>query len=241
MKIMEKLTAKERNVYGEPPITLAFLGDSVTHGCFELYRVGKDGIDTVFEAENSYAQKVNTILHTLYPRAQLNIIGAGISGDCAANGLTRIDRDVTPFHPDLTVVCYGLNDCGGGENGLEKYRDSMTGIIRRLREIGSEVIVMTPNTMCFHTSAHVRDELITQLTTQTEQKMTDGILDRYVDAARAVAAAENAPLCDVYAIWKQLENVGVNTTELLANYINHPMRNMHWVFAYELVKTMLFC
>ena len=60
MKIIEKLAAKEHDMYGKPPVTIAFLGDSVTHGCFEVYRVGENGLDTVFEAENSYSHKVKT-------------------------------------------------------------------------------------------------------------------------------------------------------------------------------------
>ena len=157
MKIIEKLAAKEHDMYGKAPVTIAFLGDSVTHGCFEVYRVGENGLDTVFEAENSYSHKVKTILHTLFPRTQINVIGAGISGDNAANGLTRVERDVLPYHPDLTVVCFGLNDSCGGMDGLTRYRDSLTGIVAKLKASGSEVILMTPNTMCFHTSPHCRD------------------------------------------------------------------------------------
>ena len=37
MKFIEKLAKKQNNLYGEAPATLAFLGDSVTQGCFEVY------------------------------------------------------------------------------------------------------------------------------------------------------------------------------------------------------------
>jgi hypothetical protein len=46
------------------------------------------------------------------------------------------------------------------------------------------------------------------------------------------------PVCDCYALWKTLYKSGVDVTELLANKINHPTRDMNWMFAYELVKTM---
>ena len=238
MKIIEKLAAKEHDVYGKPPVTIAFLGDSVTHGCFEVYRVGENGLETVFEAENSYSHKLKTILHTLFPRTQINIIGAGISGDNAANGLTRMDRDVLPFHPDLTVVCYGLNDACGGMDGLRRYHDSLTAILARLRDNGSEAILMTPNTMCFHTSPHVRDEFFARLAVQFAEIMKNGTLDRYMETAREVARASGTPLCDIYAMWKKMESSGVDTTELLSNHLNHPTRDMHWLFAHELVRTM---
>ena len=238
MKIIEKLAEKEHDMYGMAPVTIAFLGDSVTHGCFEVYRVGENGLDTVFEAENSYSHKVKTILHTLFPRTQINVIGAGISGDNAANGLTRVERDVLPYHPDLTVVCFGLNDSCGGMDGLTRYRDSLTGIVAKLKASGSEVILMTPNTMCFHTSPHCRDPFFVRLAEQFAKIMQNGTLDTYLDTARAVARETDIPLCDVYAMWQTMEKAGVDTTELLANSLNHPTRDMHWLFAHELVKTM---
>ena len=238
MKIIEKLAAKEHDMYGKPPVTIAFLGDSVTHGCFEVYRVGENGLDTVFEAENSFSHKVKTILHTLFPRTQINVIGAGISGDNATGGLSRLERDVLPYHPDLTVVCFGLNDSCGGPDGLTRYHDSLTAIIEKLRAADSEVILMTPNTMCFHTSPHCRDPFFVRLAEQFAEIMHNGTLDRYMDAARAVARETDTPLCDVYRMWQIMEKAGVDTTELLANSLNHPTRELHWLFADELVKTM---
>lgn len=35
MNIKEKISAKIKNYSSERPLTIAFLGDSVTHGCFE--------------------------------------------------------------------------------------------------------------------------------------------------------------------------------------------------------------
>ena len=67
----------------------------------------------------------------------------------------------------------------------------------------------------------------------------DGILDAHLDAARALCVEMGVPVCDCYKIWQSMYEGGVNTTELLANKINHPIREMHQLFAYELVKIML--
>jgi hypothetical protein len=32
---------------------------------------------------------------------------------------------------------------------------------------------------------------------------------------------------------------GIDTVKLLSNKINHPTENMHWLFAFELFKTIL--
>ena len=47
MKIMEKLAARNKNFFGNRPVTIACLGDSVTHGCFEIFINANGNIDTV--------------------------------------------------------------------------------------------------------------------------------------------------------------------------------------------------
>lgn len=114
MQFLQKIREKSDDLLGRPAATVAFLGDSVTNGCFELYLKDKNTFDTVFERHNSYAERFVRMLNTLFPRAQINLINAGISGDNAPNGAKRLARDVLPFRPDLTVVCFGLNDCMAG-------------------------------------------------------------------------------------------------------------------------------
>ena len=50
---------------------------------------------------------------------------------------------------------------------------------------------------------------------------------------------ENIILCDCYAIWKRMYESGVDTTNLLSNGLNHPIREMHGLFAWQLVQTIL--
>ncbi len=239
MTFLQKLTCKHNDKYGKPPVTMAFLGDSVTQGCFEIYETGGGGLDTVYDPENNYAHKTASILRQLCPGTQLNVVSAGISGDSAPGGASRLDRDVLPFHPDLTVVCYGLNDSGGGREGITRYTDALRDIFTRLQASGSEVIFMTPNTMNYNTSCHLHSELFRGLAVHFAKTMTDGILDAYVDAAKKTAADCGVPVVDCYAKWKAMEQAGVNTTELLSNKLNHPTRDMHWLFAWMLVQSII--
>lgn len=239
MEFLKKLAAKDADKYGKPPVTIAFLGDSVTQGCFEVFEVGNGGIDTVYEPENNYAAKVASILRQLCPGAQLNVIAAGISGDSAPNGNSRLGRDVLPYKPDLTVVCYGLNDCGGGDAGIDRYTDALASIFQRLRDADSEVIFMTPNSMNWNVSCHLTAEWAKNLAAAFAARMQDGTLDRYIAAAKATAERCGVPVVDCYAKWKAMEAAGVNTTELLANKLNHPTRDMHWLFAWMLVQQIM--
>ncbi len=239
MEFLQKLSAKHNDKYGRSPVTIAFLGDSVTQGCFEVYETGDGGLDTVYEPENNYAAKTASILRQLCPGAQLNVIAAGISGDSAPNGNNRLDRDVLPFRPDLTVVCYGLNDSGGGMAGIQRYTAALESIFTRLKEAESEVIFMTPNTMNFNTSCHIQSDLFKRLAVQFAKVMEDGILDAYIDAAKATAEKCGVPVVDCYSKWKAMEAAGINTTELLSNKLNHPTRDMHWLFAWMLVQQII--
>ena len=238
MKILEKLSAKENDLYGKGGAVIAFLGDSVTQGCFECYLTSPTSLETVFDNENAYSMKVKKILHTLYPKAQITIVDSGISGDSAPNGLKRFERDVARYSPDLTVVCFGLNDSTAGLGNLERYAAALDGIFKRLQEIGSEIIFMTPNTMNLQTSPHLTDELFQRLAVSFAKIQNEGVLDAFVARAKEVAKANGVPVCDCYAKWKKMAEYGVNTTELLSNKLNHPTRDMHWLFATSLVETI---
>ena len=48
----------------------------------------------------------------------------------------------------------------------------------------------------------------------------------------------SVPVCDCYKIWEMFKNGGVDVNLLLSNKVNHPTRDMHYLFAYELVKIM---
>lgn len=238
MNIINKLTAKAADNSFTPGVTIAFLGDSVTQGCFDLMVRYDTGFDNVYDQQNAYPADVARILGVLYPTVPVNVINAGVAGKDATHGLERLERDVLSHKPDLTVVCFGLNDCGKGEEGLGKYIDALGQIFDRIIASGSEVIYMTPNMMAYYVSRRITSPMIREIAENVVNYQQSGLLSRYVEAAREVCNAKNVPVCDCYQIWTDLRESGVNTTNLLANYINHPSRSMHWLFAYELVRTM---
>ena len=57
MKITELFNEKQNNLKSAKPITIAFIGDSVTQGCFECYVKG-DKIVPVFDYKNAYSTRV---------------------------------------------------------------------------------------------------------------------------------------------------------------------------------------
>lgn len=64
-------------------------------------------------------------------------------------------------------------------------------------------------------------------------------LKSYLDRARGLCARMGVPVCDCNMLWEKMKQNGVEINNLLSNRINHPTAEMHWLFAYELVRMML--
>lgn len=239
MKIIEKIQEKQKDLYARKPITIAFLGDSVTQGCFGCYEPMPREIDTDFVAEWAYCENVKKILNKLYPTVPFTIVNAGISGGSAYTGRQRLERDVLTYQPDLVVVCFGLNDSGGGEEGIKDYNTYLSEIFTQINASGAECIFMTPNTMNYNVSPKVGSDFFKEIASYFADRMKSGLMDKYVASGIAAAEANGVTVCDCYSLWIAMQNGGVNVTELLANKLNHPDKEMHYLFAYELVKTML--
>ena len=240
MKIAKLFAEKAKDNWNAPGVTLAFLGDSVTQGCFEIYKTSPDSIETVFDKNSAYHAQLAQMLTVLFPSVPVNIVNAGVSGSNAVHGLERLERDVISHHPDLAVVCFALNDSGGGPEKLGIYTDALDKIVARLAEENIETIFMTPNMMCTGVSCHyMQDKLLSGIAEGCARTQNSGVLDAYVDAAKALCAKRGVTVCDCYAKWKTLQRCGADITELLANKVNHPTREMNRLFAYSLLETML--
>lgn len=238
MKFVQALKKKREDNNGVRNPVIAFLGDSVTQGCFEVWQ--KDGrvLDT-YDTLKGYPEGVKRILALLYPKVPITIFNAGVSGSSAKGGLERLRRDVLGINPDLLIVCFGLNDCGGDVQGIHDYKQNLKQIFVEANRAGIETIFMTPNMLCTNTDNVNGEEFLIGLADMFKERQLQGVFDRYIEAAREVCQEEGIRICDCYAIWKQMYESGVDTNGLLANGINHPIREMHELFAWELVKTII--
>ena len=239
MKIINLIAERQNNPASAKIPTLAFLGDSVTDGCFELKPAEENRIDPIWDKENVYHNDLCKLLHLLYPTVSLNIINAGINGTSSVSGNERLEKDVLAYHPDLTVVCFGLNDVHWGAEKVGLYHDTLATIFQRLKVSGSEVIYMTPNMMNTWVSPQLTDPRLVKIATDCMNYQKDGVFDAYLEAGKAAARENGVVICDVNAKWKQLQACGVRVTDLLCNHINHPSRELHWLFATSLLEAMM--
>ncbi|MBQ7717761.1 MAG: GDSL family lipase [Clostridia bacterium] len=238
MEIMKLIEAKQNKLWDSKIPTIAFLGDSLTQGCFEFYlKSGGKEFATYFDRRYSYPEYLSDILSELYPAVPINIVNAGVSGGNSVNGLRRLERDVLSQNPDLTVVCFGLNDAFDVD--IDDYHNALKEIFAKLKESGSEVIFMTPNMMATEVSCHITDDVIKKTAELAVKLQNDGTVDKYIESGKSAAREGRIKICDVYEKWKNLAANGVLITDLLANHINHPTRSMNRLFAYSLLEAMM--
>jgi acyl-CoA thioesterase-1 len=109
---------------GPKPITIVFLGDSLTAGLGLLSQQAFPAlIEDKFSDEGYHVEVVN----------------AGISGDTSAGGLRRLEQFLTP-RTRILVVALGANDALRGLT-VTQTRENLTGIVRAAQLKGIQVVV----------------------------------------------------------------------------------------------------
>ena len=96
---------------------------------------------------------------------------------------------------------------------------------------------MTPNMMCTNVSCHINDEHIRKSAENVVDNQKEGVLDAYIDAAIKLCNQKGITVCDCYSKWKELSKTK-DITMLLANRINHPISEMHTLFADKLYEDL---
>ena len=211
---------------------IAFLGDSVTHGAFEC--IQGDSAGCIFDMDAVYHERLRRMLLAVNPWLPVSIINAGVAGDNAIMGLARLERDVISHKPHICVVNFCLNDLS---ETVEEYVAALREIFTRLMAADIRPILLTPSML----NTYVHPDTIPMyrdFAAVTAGWHQSGVMDGYVEAAKTLAAELEVAVADAYAKWKALEAEGMDVTENLANYINHPSRELHQLFAEALFETL---
>jgi hypothetical protein len=212
----ETLDSIREKLHTGKPVTIAFLGDSITAMPAKDFKDGKGSFIDRFAADikASYpGSDVVTIERGKPVPApkdhQVLIVKAGVGGDDTPRALKRLDKDVLEHKPDAVVVMLGVNDENrkDGGNGVppEAYKKNLDEIARKIQASGSLVVFMTPSMKNLNWDGTV------------------GNMAEYAKAMREVAQAHNACLVDNYRAWELLPKRGYNYMVFLGNCINHPV------------------
>lgn len=225
MYIKEKIFMERAQLEKEGPITIVAFGDSVTHGA-----VGPDEINY----ETVYWNLLRKKILKIRDYVPVNVINAGIGGTDAKGSIERMDKQVISHLPDLIIVCFGLNDVNGT---LEDYLLALHTIFEKCKNSGAEVIFMTPNMLNTYIAENTVSEYI-EYAAITADYQNNGKMDMFMDSAIKLANDMQISVCDCYHKWKELSQTQ-DTTKLLANGINHPIKEMHELFAESLFEIIM--
>lgn len=225
MRVKDKIYFDYDGLVKHGPINIVAFGDSVTHGA-----VAPDEIDYDSVYWNRLRKKINSVRNYV----PVNVINAGIGGITASGSLGRMERDVFAHHPDLVIVCFGLNDVNGE---LDAYLDSLEAIFSECNKRGVETVFLTPNML----NTYVADDTLEELKGYAEitaKMQNEGRMDKYIDSAVKLAISLDIKVCDCYKEWKKL-SLTEDITMLLANRINHPVKEMHELFAQSIFDAIM--
>ena len=224
MKIREKILMDMKGLEQNGPINVVIFGDSVSHGAVNGY----------IDYENVYWNQLKKRLNRYREYVPVNMINASIGGTTAKESLPRMEKQVFCHCPDLVIVCFGLNDVNGP---LEDYLDSLEKIFRRCLEAGCEAIFMSPNMLNTYVAEDAPAEY-RAYAAKTAAMQNEGRMDLFMASAVKLAEEMGITVCDCYSQWKKLAETE-DVTMLLANRINHPIPEMHRLFADALYSILL--
>ena len=225
MKIKEKLKMDFTGLFENGPVNIVVMGDSVTHGAVNGY------IDYEGVYWNLLKQKLNQFRSYI----PVNIINTAMGGTTAEESVTRLERQVFRYEPDLIIACFGLNDVNFP---LENFLAALERLFSRCWEEGYDLIFMTPNMLNTYVADDVEARYRKYSEKTAEYQREGGRMDLFMREAIALADRMGVTVCDCYSKWKELSKTQ-DVTRLLANRVNHPTPEMHQLFADSLYEVIM--
>jgi lysophospholipase L1-like esterase len=153
---------------------IVFLGDSITQ---------------LGVKPNGYVTIIQDSLRKTYGALNIEVIGAGISGNKVPDLQKRLSRDVLEKNPTIVVIYIGINDVwhwttpGLKGTTKEDYEAGLKEIIGSIHNAGARVILCTPSVI-----GEKNDGSNPQ----------DVMLGEYSDISRRVAKQTGSTLCDLH-------------------------------------------
>lgn len=152
---------------------IVFLGDSITQA-----GVGEKGYVTLIKKK----------LGEKYKDLEIEVIGAGISGNKVPDLQGRVEKDVIAKKPTIVVIYIGINDVWHGERdpargtSKEAFKSGLKEVIGKCTAAGARVVLCTPSVIGEKTGGG---------------NSLDKQLDEYSDISRGLAKELGLTLCDL--------------------------------------------
>lgn len=130
--------------------------------------------------------------------SDVQIIGAGVSGNRVPDLLERVDRDVLALKPIVVIVYIGINDVWHFSmknlkgTPKEDFRNGLIELTKRIREAGAQVVLCTPGVIGEKRKG---------------ENPMDAMLEEYSEITRSVAEQYEVALCDLRKAFLRYESI----------------------------------
>ncbi len=138
-------------------------------------------------AMDCYPKLLSAVFKHYHPDATLTVINSGVGGDTASDDPAKLESRVLKYNPTVVSIMYGMNECINSWHPglpqqpiLDRYRASLTYMVRTLKAKGVIVLLMSPTVT--DPSCHTFFTL----------EKTVPMLHRCADVMRDVAAKDGA-------------------------------------------------
>ncbi len=188
-----------------------FTGDSITEG--GKHTSGWRSYPEIF------AERVRSELG----RTRDIVINTGISGNICDNILEDFVWRVKQFKPAMVSVMIGANDCVRTQISAQYFKDKLTSLVSRVRELNAIPVLHTPNFLDVKQAPHCKR------------------LPEFVTVVRDVTKEVKTVLVDNWSHWQGAANDGQPQSELYKTWLAdpvHPNNKGHSQIAQLLFKSI---
>lgn len=123
------------------PVTLAYLGGSITQGSLSS------------TPDTCYAAMTTKWWREQYPQTEFTYINAGIGGTTSQFGAARVESDVLVYEPDFVVIEFSVND----DNSLF-FRETYEGLVRKVYSSKTAPAVLLVHNVMYESGTNAQDQ-----------------------------------------------------------------------------------
>lgn len=172
-------------------VTMVALGDSITETTFHT------------RGRMNWVQLLEEAIFEEYGNGVCTLINSGKCGSTYRDGLSRLDRDVLRYNPDLVIIAFGMNDATVGLDGLDDFKDDIKSTVELIKQqCGSEIMLRTPNPVV---TVHGLPRPEGAAGPGLEWKNPKHPLKEYSAAIVEMAAELDCVCVDHYSLWNEYE------------------------------------
>jgi lysophospholipase L1-like esterase len=178
----------------QKPVTIVAVGDSTSV------------LSSLTRGQHNWFNYLHIGLAETYGDGIIYSINSSFCGGTVKQELSRLDRDVLRWNPDLVIISFGTNDAEGGEKNLETFKHDYRQMVSRIREIcGSEILIRVhvPQVWGFGYSWEGKDLLPPGAEPGKPWPGKNATLDLYAREMVSLSKELKCDCCDHYHRWKE--------------------------------------